>query len=188
MARYFFDSSALAKRYHPELGTAKVLSIFGEPGREIRISNLSFLEIQSVFGMKVRSGVISRSEAGVQRARLLADIAGGEIEVCSLTADLFTDAAQLIGRHSFSHRLRTLDALQLAVAIGLSNQGLLDQFVVSDRALAEVAVIRIQHNQAFQRFNSFREQSPLESIRELSPSPRCLTQLQIPRSLRLQLR
>lgn len=141
MARYFFDSSALAKRYHPEIGTPKVFSIFGEPGREVRISKLSFLEIQSVFAMKVRGGVISRGEAGVQRARLMADIAAGEIEVCSLTADLFTDAAQLIGRHSFSHRLRTLDALQLAVALDLSKQGLLDQFVVSDRALAEVATI-----------------------------------------------
>ena len=67
MARYFFDSSALAKRYHPELGTPKVLWIFGERGREIRISNLSFLEIQSVFAMKVRGGLISPDEAAVQR-------------------------------------------------------------------------------------------------------------------------
>jgi hypothetical protein len=84
--RYFFDSSALAKRYHPEIGTAKVLAIFGEPSREVRISRLSFLEIQSVFAMKVRSGV-SRGEAGVLRARFMADIAALGIEVCSLTAD-----------------------------------------------------------------------------------------------------
>jgi len=120
LARYFFDSSALAKRYHPELGTPKVLSIFGERGREIRISNLSFLEIQSVFAMKVRGGFISPDEAAVQRARLLADIAAGEIEVWSLTADFFTRAAQLIVRHGFSERLRSLDALQLAAAIALS--------------------------------------------------------------------
>jgi predicted nucleic acid-binding protein len=141
LARYFFDSSALAKRYHPEIGTPKVLSIFGETNREVRISQLSLIEIQSVFAKKVRAGVISRGEAGVLRARLITDIALGEIEVCQLTADLFGDTAHLIGRHSFSHNLRTLDALQLAAAIALSNQGLLDQFVVSDRALAEVAVI-----------------------------------------------
>jgi hypothetical protein len=139
--RCFSDSSALAKRYHPEIGTAKVLAIFGEPGREVRISRLSFLEIQSVFAMKVRSGVISRGEAGVLRARFVADIAAIGIEVCSLTADLFTDAKHLLGRHGFSNRLRTLDALQLAVAPGLWNRGLLDQFVVSDRALAEVAIL-----------------------------------------------
>ena len=140
MARYFFDSSALAKRYHPEPGTAKVLSIFSEPGREVRISKLSFLELQSVFAMKVRGGVIGRADAGVQRARLMVDVASGEIEVCSMTDNLFTAAEQLIVRHSFSHRLRTLDSLQLAMALDLSRQGLLDQFVVSDKALGEVAV------------------------------------------------
>lgn len=141
MARYFFDSSALAKRYHPEIGTPKVLSIFQESGREIRISRLSFLEIQSVFAIKVRAGAISRDEAGLLRARLLADVASGEFEVCSLTADFFRDAERLIVRHGFSFRLRTLDALQLAVALWLSNQGLLDQFVVCDQALAEVAAL-----------------------------------------------
>jgi predicted nucleic acid-binding protein len=141
LARYFFDSSALAKRYHPEAGTPKVLSIFSEPRRELRISELSFLEVQSVFAMKVRSGVIGRAEAAVQRARLIADIAAGEMEVCSMTADIFATAGQLIGRHSFSHRLRTLDALQLAMAIDLSSQGLLDRFVVADKALGQVAAL-----------------------------------------------
>jgi hypothetical protein len=141
LERYFFDSSALAKRYHPEIGTAKVLSIFSDADREIRISKLSFLELQSVFAMKVRSGVISRTEAGVQRARLMADIAAGEIEVCSMTADLFTVAERLVGQHSFSHRLRTLDSLQLAMALVLSNEGLLDHFVVSDKSLGEVAAL-----------------------------------------------
>jgi hypothetical protein len=52
-----------AKRYHPELGTPEVLFFFGEPASEIRISNLTFLQIQSVFGMKVRDGFINREEA-----------------------------------------------------------------------------------------------------------------------------
>ena len=84
MSRYFFDSSALAKRYHVEIGTAKVASIFGEPGCEVRISRLSFVEVQSVFAMKVRGGFISRTEAGQQRARLVLDIAAGAIDVCQL--------------------------------------------------------------------------------------------------------
>lgn len=60
----------------------------------------------------------------------MADIAAGEIEVCAVNADHFNEAADLIRRHSFSHPLRTLDALQLAVAIDLAKQRLLDQFVV----------------------------------------------------------
>ena len=93
MARYFFDSSALAKRYHPEIGTPKVNSIFSEASREVQISELSFLEVQSVFAVKVRSGFITRGEAGVQRARLLVDVAAGEIDVCAMTTEIFKAAA-----------------------------------------------------------------------------------------------
>jgi hypothetical protein len=55
-----------------------------------------------------------------------------------MSLDHFTLAEQLIGLHSFSNRLRTLDALQLAVALGLRGQGLLDYFV-ADKALLSVA-------------------------------------------------
>ena len=116
MAQYFFDSSALAKRCHPEVGTPKLLAIFAEPDSEVRISKLSFVEVQSVFAMKVRGGAISRSEAGGLRARL-------------------------IGRHSFFHRFRTLDARQLAVALDLPKQDMLDYFVAADKALGDVATI-----------------------------------------------
>jgi hypothetical protein len=67
------------------------LSIFGEPAHEIRMSTLSFIEIQSVFARKVRSGVINQDEAVVQRA--------------------FNEAADLIRRYSFTHPLRTLEGL-----------------------------------------------------------------------------
>jgi predicted nucleic acid-binding protein len=69
------------------------------------------------------------------------DIAAGDIEVYGVTEDHFTAAERLIGRHASSHRLRTLDALQLAVARDLSGQGLLDFFVVADRDLASVATL-----------------------------------------------
>ena len=141
MGRYFFDSSALAKRYHPEAGSPEVERLFAEPGRDIQISRLSFVEIQSVCAMKVRGGFLTVEEAEMQRERLLADIASGEIEVRSLTADHFSSAERLIARHGYQHRLRTLDALQLAVAVELLTEGLLDKFVVADKVLAEVAAL-----------------------------------------------
>jgi hypothetical protein len=67
------------------------------------------------------------------------DIAAGDIEVYSVTEDHFVMAERLIGQHSFSHRLRTLDALQLAVALDLTSQNLLDHFVVADQSLGTVA-------------------------------------------------
>ena len=57
------------------------MAIFAELQREIRISQLSFVEVQSVFAMKVRGGFIDRKDAGLQRARFLVDVAAGDLEV-----------------------------------------------------------------------------------------------------------
>jgi predicted nucleic acid-binding protein len=141
LANYFLDTSAFAKRYHPEVGTAAVVAIFAESKRTVRISTLTLLEIQSVFALKVRSGVITRAQAGVLRARMLFDMAADEFQVYDLSTDHFGTAERLLGRHGFTHRLRTLDALQLAVALDLNEQGYLDHFVASDKALAEVATV-----------------------------------------------
>ena len=141
MAEYFFDTSALVKLYHTEKGTEAVAAILAEPGRRIRISLLGFLEMQSAFALKVRSGALERSAAGIQRARLMLDIAAGELEVLLLTHEHFEVAERLIGRRSFTQRLRTLDALQLAVAVGLRKEGRLDSFVAADKALLEIAVL-----------------------------------------------
>jgi predicted nucleic acid-binding protein len=139
LANYFLDTSAFAKRYHPEVGTAAVMAIFAESQRTVRISALTLLEVQSVFAIKVRSGVITRDQAGGLRARMLLDMAADEFQVFDLSGDHLGGAERLLGRYSFTHRLRTLDALQLAVALDLHEQGYLDRFVVSDKALADVA-------------------------------------------------
>ena len=139
MAQYFFDTSAFAKYYHAELGSQRVTAIFTEPNRQIRVSNLGVLETQSVFAMKVRIGELDRKAAGTQRAMMMLDIAAGTIEVHGLRPDHLTAAERLIGRYSFSRPLKTLDALQLAIALELSQYGLLDTFVVADKRLSEVA-------------------------------------------------
>jgi hypothetical protein len=141
LAQYFFDTSAAVKYYHTEKGTPTVSAIFAEPGRKFRISRVGLLEIQSAFAMKVRSGVLDQKAARMQRERLLLDIASGAIEVYNMAGEHFVEAEILIGRHSFSHRLRTLDALQLAVTLDLARQGLVDLFVVADRVLGEVAAL-----------------------------------------------
>jgi hypothetical protein len=45
----------------------------------------------------------------------------------------------LIERHVRS-RLRTLDALQLAVALALAQRGMIDHFVCADQMLCEMAI------------------------------------------------
>ncbi len=77
----------------------------------------------------------------MHRSRFMLDIASGDIEVYSITQEHFFTAERLIGRYSFEYRLRTLDALQLAVALDLSQQELLDSFVLADKSLCEVGLL-----------------------------------------------
>lgn len=51
----------------------------------------------------------------------------------------FQLAGELIGKHAMSRPLRTLDALQLAVALHFHRTANLDGFVCADRRLSEVA-------------------------------------------------
>jgi hypothetical protein len=122
LANYFLATSAFAKRYHPEVGTPAVMATFGESQRIVRISGLTLLEVQSVFAMQVRSGVITRAQAGGLRARMLLAMAADEFQVFDLSADHLGGAERLLGRYRFTHRLRTLDALQLAVASTSGNR------------------------------------------------------------------
>ncbi|MGD1095891.1 MAG: type II toxin-antitoxin system VapC family toxin [Bryobacteraceae bacterium] len=141
MAQYFFDDSAFVKYYHTELGSQTVTTIFAEPNRLIRVSSLGVLETQSVFAMKVRAGELDRKAAGTQRAMMMLDIAAGSIAVHALRPDHLTAAERLIGRYGFLRPLKTLDALQLAIALELSHNGLLDAFIVADKRLSEVASV-----------------------------------------------
>jgi hypothetical protein len=68
-----------------------------------------------------------------------ADIASGQLEVISIDEPEFALAELLVGRYAFEYRLRSLDALQLAVAINLRGRNLVDHFVASDRVLCDVA-------------------------------------------------
>ncbi len=137
----FLDSSALAKFYHPELGSAIIDRIVLDPAASILISRLSVVEVQSVFAGKVRSGAISAHEAADLRRRFFEDVANGLFRIVAVTAEHYEKAGDLIERYGASHGLRTLDSLQLAVALTLHQAGAAEDFVVADRVLRRVAVI-----------------------------------------------
>lgn len=139
MSDYFFDSSALAKNYHAELGTPEVERILKELGSRYFISRLAVIEIQSVFGGKVRMGAIGEPEFRLVRRRFLADVTRRQFLVVRMTGVHYQDAERLIRKHSTSLRLRTLDAIQLAVALDLRGRGMLDHFVCADRGFIPAA-------------------------------------------------
>ena len=60
---YFFDSSALAKLYHPEVGTPEVDKIVQTPGVQIRISRLTVVELPSVFAIQSTDAIHQPEDA-----------------------------------------------------------------------------------------------------------------------------
>jgi predicted nucleic acid-binding protein len=138
MADRFFDTSAFAKHYWNELGTAKVDAFLAETGSGHFISALGVVEIHSVLARLVREGKINVADFHLARGRFLADIASGLWQVMPITASNLHDAQQLVVRHGIGRRLRTLDALQLAVSLS-SIPRPFDAFVSADGDLCLIA-------------------------------------------------
>ena len=59
---YFFDTSALVKRYHREVGTEIVDAAFDDKDATRIISDLSVIEFYSAFAKKVRTGEITEED------------------------------------------------------------------------------------------------------------------------------
>ena len=129
------------KYYHPEIGSDKVKKIFQTSGAVLQVSNLGILEVQSAFGMKVRTQQITPSDAAILHQRLLGDIASEIVRSIHLGSQHVSLAGMLFGKYWLTRRMRTLDALQLAIAVDLQKKSLLDVFVVADRLLSEVALL-----------------------------------------------
>jgi predicted nucleic acid-binding protein len=139
MADYFFDSSALAKHYHAEEGSTKVEDLLAEPGARYLISRLTILELQSVFGRKVRTRLITDADLELTRTRLLNDITQGQFQVIRMTDFHYREAERLIRKYASTRNLRALDALQLAVALDHKRRETFDYFVCADNALSRIA-------------------------------------------------
>ncbi len=141
MADHFLDTSALGKLYHAELGTTEVDRLLNEPGAGHFISRLSVVEIQSMFAGKVRTNVLTRQDFELLRRRFAADVAGRRLNVVRMTSVHYREAERLIRAHGMARSIRTLDALQLAVALSLQRRGMLGDFVCADRNLCAIATI-----------------------------------------------
>lgn len=141
MAGYFLDTSVLAKLYHPEIGSERMESLVQAPGTRLIISQLSLIEIQSVFATKVRTGVIGKATLDQLRGLFFSDLANGRFEVVLLARRHFRSAATLIRTHAVDCALRTLDAIQLSVALDLHRRGAASDLVASDKNLCNVAAL-----------------------------------------------
>jgi uncharacterized protein len=140
LAGSFLDISALAKLYHEEVGSAYVERIVNQPGSKCIVSRLSLVEMESVFATKVRTGDLDENGRSLALRRLRADIARNRLIVGPpVEPRHYRCASKLLRLHGVSRGLRTLDALQLAIALDMQEASWISVILSADKRLCEVA-------------------------------------------------
>jgi uncharacterized protein len=139
MPDYFFDTSAIAKHYHAETGTAKVDALLATAGASQTVSRLGVVELHSVFAKKVRTGQLSHPDFERLIRRFRQDVRVRRILVVRLTVAHYDAAVALVRRIGPRQNLRTLDAQQLAMALDLNDPARPVTFVCADVPLGIIA-------------------------------------------------
>ena len=112
-----------------------------KPGSQYLISRLTIVEMESVFALKARAGEIDQKAVLIARRRLEADLGHSRLLVAAVNDDNFRGARQMLFKHGAVEALRTLDALQLSVALGLKRAEFVTVFVAADQKLCRVATL-----------------------------------------------
>ncbi len=142
MPNYFLDTSALAKRYHKENGSDFVDRLLEQIGSRSWISHLSIVEFESVLAIKTRTKEIDPPALEVARRRFRADLAQQRLLVAAPVHEIhFHSARRLLSQYGVTDGLRTLDALQLAVALDLQQSGHVGVLVAADQRLCRVSIL-----------------------------------------------
>lgn len=120
MAVYFFDSSAIVKRYLKEKGTGWVNIITDQSMQNrIYVARVTLVEVVSAITRKTHGGGLNSAAAAIAIQQFRYDFATEYIPV-ELTPVLI-NAASLLAE---SHALRGYDAVQLAAALEINNDPL----------------------------------------------------------------
>lgn len=118
MQAYFFDSSALVKRYTIETGTEWVTRLLDPTsGNSVFIARITAVEVVSAIARRAQSGNLSASEktAALNGFRRELQTIYFPVEIDELLID---DAMRLAEKHA----LRGYDAVQLAAARGVRRE------------------------------------------------------------------
>jgi predicted nucleic acid-binding protein len=137
---YFFDTSALVKRYLPETGSRWVTALIdGNPAADVIIASVTRVELIAAMTRRARGGTLAPEDAIAARARFRRDLPV-DYQVVSLHDELLTHGMELAEIHG----LRGYDAIQLAVALEVDAMAFAASlppvtFVSADRELNAVA-------------------------------------------------
>jgi hypothetical protein len=128
---HFLDTSALAKRYVREPGSATMWPALRRG--TIVVARITYAELLATLARSCREGVISESQRAAAFARVEEDFR--ELTVIEIRAAVLRRVAELVVRHP----LRGYDAVQLAAALAVKDQGGSIQFWSADDRLVAVA-------------------------------------------------
>ena len=125
MSDYFFDTSALVKRYLTEMGSQWVHQVIAQTNHRIYISRLTETEV---------SAALTRRLDAINAVRLLGNFDQDNNRWFTKLAitDTVIDDAVLLAR---TQRLRGCDSIQLATALEIAEDDPLLIFVCSDNDL-----------------------------------------------------
>lgn len=141
MAVYFFDSSAIVKRYLNETGTSWVNSVTDlSSSTQVYLARITMVEVISAITRKARGEGLSATGAAIAIADFRRDFTE-EYALVELTQPLIERAADL----AETHALRGYDAVQLAAMLEINadraSLGLSAiTFISADAALNAAAV------------------------------------------------
>jgi hypothetical protein len=128
----FFDTSALAKRYLTEPGSALVRATLRTS--PVVVARVTYAELAASVARAARLGAITDDQRDAIFARLRADFT--KLEVVEVRASLITLVPELVVRHP----LRAYDAIQLAAALTVQKRGPSVEFWSADEVLCGAAV------------------------------------------------
>jgi len=138
MVTFYFDTSAIIKRYHRETGTEVLDRIFEFKEHEFVTSYWTVLEFMVAFSARARRKELSKSAFNAVISRFLRDVLD-RFTITSVNDELIASATPLAAKHA----LPSADCLHLATVIGL--KGALESakekvvLLCSDRDLCKAA-------------------------------------------------
>ncbi len=138
---YYFDSSAVVKRYAPEQGSEWVKSIVDPgSGHTVYLAQIGVIEVAAALSRKVRTNELSQEDYEAAFFLFMMDVRNEVYIIAQLSDQIVEKAVELTRQYP----LRGYDAVHLGTAIIL-NTSLLEaglsplNFVSADRTLCEAA-------------------------------------------------
>ena len=135
MTALFVDTSALVQYYYPEKESERIEKQILK-SQHIYISGLSITEMASALMKKIRNRELPKTEEILIWNTFMEDLQTRQIELIFPEDRHYLRAADIIREFGVKYGIKTLDALQLVVAHGLSTA----RFLCTDKVLLNLAV------------------------------------------------